>query len=405
MTFYYDTGAPLISVALTYSHTIVQTCFGKLEFWVLIFANVFTTVLFRTGYIDQDNPYIQLPWGIMKIATGLLTFFIVFYTNHCFARYAELYQIARSLMGNVHEISSELMLRLPGAVQRRKAIKYIFAGVALFFYELTMSEEDSHKTWRELDQLRIANTLTDREVQFIFQFPGPKSFLVLHWSADIIRRELGPAKERYLKTFSDKIYKIRRCSQDIADTLDLPMPFQYYHILNLMLSVNLSFWSFGMGCLDSDFAPIIFFVTTLIFMGMRELSGAISNPFGQDEVDFPTNDWLKVMYNDCVSFMEHQFELFDDEAAFDFPMQHLKDDHDLDILVDQAPRHPEDPRLTGGEAGSLLACIAACGDIPRGESQVIHAGPAQAKIDTRDDELFDDAELDGEDEDDDDDDE
>jgi len=403
MTFYYDAGAPLISVALTYSHTIVETCFGKLEFWVLIFANLLTTVLFRGGYIEQDNPYIQLPWGIMKIATGLLTFFIVFYTNHCFARYAELYQIARSLMGNVQEISSELMLRLPEPVQRRKAIKYIFAGVAIFFYELTMSEVDSHKTWRELKQLRIANTLTDREVQFIFQFPGPKSFLVLHWSADIIRRELGPAKERYLKTFSDKIYKIRRCAQDIADTLDLPMPFQYFHILNLMLSVNLTFWSFGMGCLDSDFAPIIYFVTTLIFLGMRELSGAISNPFGQDEVDFPTDDWLKVMYNDCITFMEHSFEHQEDTLAFDFPMKELLDDHDLDILVEQAPRHPTDPRLTGGAAGSMLACITACGDIPRGESTVIQAGPDEPLMSTEEDELCDDMIDDADDDDDDDD--
>lgn len=87
--------------------------------------------------------------------------------------------------------------------------------------------------------------------------------------------------------------EIRRLKQGITDMLSLPVPFQYFHLLSVMIIMNLALWAYSMGCSDSIFAPVVFFFSSLIFVGMMELSSELSDPFGQDEVDFPVQEWLQ----------------------------------------------------------------------------------------------------------------
>mmetsp|Transcript_47144 Transcript_47144/g.102593 ORF Transcript_47144/g.102593 Transcript_47144/m.102593 type:complete len:378 (+) Transcript_47144:45-1178(+) len=325
MPLHYDPSEALFVVASRFTSTIVQACFLKAEFWLLIVFNWGVAFCWYKNYIPRDEPLLEVPWDLMKIATGLLTFFIVFYTNHCFARYSQLYELVRAMLGLVQDISSELMLRCPDAAPRRRALKYIFAGIAIFFHGLGHEDGEAAMQSFEVSQLRSAQLLTEKEIDYIADFEGPRSFTVMHWALECIRTDLGTDRERYLKPFSDKVFKIRRNGDEIIQIMDLPMPFQYFHILNLMLSINLILWGYGMGCMDTFFAPAIYFVTTLIFLGMRELSGVLSNPFGDDEVDFPLTTWLLDVYNDVVYLLEHSFACDEDVYAH-FPFQLIVDE-------------------------------------------------------------------------------
>ena len=43
-----------------------------------------------------------------------------------------------------------------------------------------------------------------------------------------------------------------RISQNqIGRIMEKPMPFQYFHLLNVMIVVNLGLWAYGMGLTDS----------------------------------------------------------------------------------------------------------------------------------------------------------
>merc|ERR1712076_130887 len=92
-----------------------------------------------------------------------------------------------------------------------------------------------------------------------------------------------------------------------------------------MVTMNLCLWAFQMGRSTSIFAPFIYFMSELIFIGMVELASQLSDPFGQDEVDFPINDWLS-------SYLE---------TGVDFNEQDYWADHDLDdILPDEQALEP-----------------------------------------------------------------
>merc|ERR1711953_717678 len=113
---------------------------------------------------------------------------------------------------------------------------------------------------------------------------------------------MGPAdREDMLAGLFSKLYHVRECQAEIVALMELPMPFQYFHIMNLMLVLNLILWAYALGLVESYFAPVIFLFVQLMFQGLRELSVALSDPFGDDDTDFPLNEWLTGLYKKCYS--------------------------------------------------------------------------------------------------------
>ena len=51
-----------------------------------------------------------------------------------------------------------------------------------------------------------------------------------------------------LAGFYERIYRVRTCQAEVCQILDLPMPFQYFHIMNLMLCLNLMLWAYSLAC-------------------------------------------------------------------------------------------------------------------------------------------------------------
>merc|ERR1711879_952324 len=91
----------------------------------------------------------------------------------------------------------------------------------------------------------------------------------------------------------------------------MPMPFQYFHIMNMMLLLNLVLWAYALGCQNSYWAPVIYMFVQMMFQGVRELSTALSDPFGDDEVDFDVNTWMKILYTRMFAMLEDPFTIED----------------------------------------------------------------------------------------------
>merc|ERR1719426_78250 len=74
------------------------------------------------------------------------------------------------------------------------------------------------------------------------------------------------------------------------------MPWQYFHIMNMMIMLNLILWGYSFALEESYFATLIFVFVAAIFMGIRELSVALADPYGDDAADFPLNEWMNQLY-------------------------------------------------------------------------------------------------------------
>merc|ERR1719305_1399221 len=136
------------------------------------------------------------------------------------------------------------------------------------------------------------------------------SFLLLHWSC-ILYRTQSPRLNELEKTY----WAIRRCQDDVVELMELPMPFQYFHIMNLMMMLNLTLWAYSLALEDSYFASLIFLFVQLVFQGIRELSVALSDPYGDDEADFPLDDWMTQLYVRLAALVEDPYRV-DKHSAY-----------------------------------------------------------------------------------------
>jgi predicted membrane chloride channel (bestrophin family) len=374
----YDPGAGIMEVAFTFTSTIVPMVLGGFEFWLLLFMNLVVCVTKHLNLFDPTEYHIDLPWGLTGVTGSLMTFFVCFYNQHVFGRYNKLYALSKKMTECCLEIVSILRVQLMRnkAAQRRIA-KLVIASCFMFFFERTESgDETSALSKREFKQLKGLGLLGDLEIDHLrrhcdqYQEDALPSFIVLQWAMMLMRKETPNPEERddMLAGFNDRIFHVRTCQAEVCQILDLPMPFQYFHIMNLMLILNLVLWSYSLGCQDSYWAPVIYMFVQMMFQGIRELSTALSDPFGDDEVDFPITQWMIAVYARLYGVLEDPFDITKIDLNRDKPFidpQLAKQNKMIDVYVDLdvggesdlwcgifpcgSPSKDENTRLTQGE--------------------------------------------------------
>merc|ERR1740130_894715 len=108
--------------------------------------------------------------------------------------------------------------------------------------------------------------------------------------------------------------------------------------MNLMMMLNLTLWAYSLALEDSYFASVIFLFVQLVFQGIRELSVALADPYGDDDADFPLDDWMTQLYVRLAAICEDPYD----------PKEHSEWEHTkalkrvkagakvIDLLVDHA---------------------------------------------------------------------
>merc|ERR1711879_269087 len=90
------------------------------------------------------------------------------------------------------------------------------------------------------------------------------------------------------------------------DDLSLPVPFQYFHLLSVLIVANQFFMAYGLAFTPSMFGIPVFILASMIFLGMMEVASDLSDPFGDDEVDFPISAWIAEWFHQMVMIAEHE---------------------------------------------------------------------------------------------------
>lgn len=294
--FYYDPDMGPVYTALHFSHTLLPLIVKRPSFWVFLLVHVCVFFAHQAGYIyhvDDSKDLFYIDWHDIKVVTAITAFFQVFYTNQVFARYLHIYSSTRAMLGHVLEICLELRMHMRGNGLQQHAFlagRYMITSMILFFWEMNRSLTDAE--WRQLSERGL---VMPEERLFLEGFGTHQtSLIVLTWCADVF--QAGHTKMKLntnvLNNFLSSINKTRAVRQEVIDTLTLPVPFQYFHLLNMMVCVNLMLWGYGMGITDSVFAPVVYICAEFILLGILKLAAQLTDPFGPDEVDFPMQTWM-----------------------------------------------------------------------------------------------------------------
>lgn len=96
---------------------------------------------------------------------------------------------------------------------------------------------------------------------------------------------------------------IRSC-HEITYLMALPIPFPYFHVLNFIMVMNFLILAFAFATFKTYYAVVPFGFATLIYMGLREVSTALADPFGVDQFDFPIADFMDYAFDHSISILE-----------------------------------------------------------------------------------------------------
>ena len=80
-----------------------------------------------------------------------------------------------------------------------------------------------------------------------------------------------------------------------------PVPFAYYHISVVLMYFTYTIFSIILVPQQSTWTILFLFMSILIISGMREIAAAMSDPFGDDEGDLPTEKFIRdVRAHGCI---------------------------------------------------------------------------------------------------------
>mmetsp|Transcript_147594 Transcript_147594/g.257443 ORF Transcript_147594/g.257443 Transcript_147594/m.257443 type:complete len:380 (-) Transcript_147594:129-1268(-) len=293
-------------VAKVRAYTVVKQVFTRSTFWFFLALHLTIYFLCQYNVIKGAlKEHLHINWGFIKITTAATGFLNVLYANQCYQQYTDFHFNVRQIFGSVHEFILEFRLNVSPVDERSVivVVRYLLVTLLLFFLDLRREEPIAQIGTSDWNKLIDCGLLRRNEVEFLQSedwSPRQTTLILLHWIANITRLgfqkgnfakpEITPAQA--LRDMIDDLIHVKRHLACVRDNIGIQVPYPYFHLLNLMLCVNIFLWAVFLGVDPSIWSPLVFFSATFIFMSLMELAVLMSNPFGDDDVDFPLEEWL-----------------------------------------------------------------------------------------------------------------
>jgi len=328
-----------LATACRVDHTVIPQTVARFEFWFALVLQFALYYLNRSGRLNrvpgfENNTREQtFDWKEVHVACTLTVFFEVFYINACYKRYVTYYRQTRALFVQVMLVVYDLRLHLKyeSAAYARLVHRYVLCSM-LFFWE-RVNEERNISSLGEAIQDYKSQLLSEEEDVFLSGIDPEFRYLVtMRWSMEVLR---DAAKVTNLQPSSailahKKLQVGLELMGELNDQLTLPIPFPYFHLLNVMVCVSLILLVICLGFANSHLSCIVFLVADLVFLGLLELSSALADPFGDDDIDFPVSNWLRSSIERAEILLEYCSPLGVDNYTWDKILEH----HCNPVLMD-----------------------------------------------------------------------
>lgn len=165
--------------------------------------------------------------------------------------------------------------------------------------------------------MRERHLFTMAEIATLKEYKGYKPFLPLVWALEEVEKAMktdypnaprGPELATIIATFRGLAFEMRGHCGQITNWLKQPVPFPYFQFLTLLLMVDLTLIAYGLTNMEFHWALtfVIYLVILSSFMGLKEVAVAMSDPFGEDDIDFDTNGMLTSAYNNAIAMLKDE---------------------------------------------------------------------------------------------------
>jgi len=283
----------------------------RIDFWLFLLGHVIAWVCFNAGVFgpvgtaDDWLSLLKLGWSDLNVMFLLTALVLSFAINQAYGRFLQLGQLSKKAMGAVYDYVYEarLILDTAGLPYDRLACRWLAASVLLVLCEVKFASMPAtgHTRIRmhEWEQLVEFGLITYDEVDFLAPLdPKSRLLLMMHTAADLTQKGLQAGEVQEANVLAKSIMqKIRVCKTKQEELLDqsiMLLPFEYFHLLSLLVTGTLAFLGYTMAFSETWLAPPCYVITVLVILGLVELLSSLQDPFGPGgEVDFPVSSWVE----------------------------------------------------------------------------------------------------------------
>lgn len=202
---------------------------------------------------------------------------------------------------HLHEHDSNLQWNL---------IRHVHAAAHVQFYTL----QGADLTDDEQNVIQGRDLLTLEECNRVVAYAGFKPLLPIYWAltevkevleADSLKNRSSISAVRYelrWNEFLEAAMKLRLSCSMIVNLLKQPVPWAYFHLLNLMTFITLLLVSYCLAFVNSWVLTVfVHTIICLIVLGLKNLAAAMADPFGDDVIDFKVENFLASMYDNSLA--------------------------------------------------------------------------------------------------------
>jgi len=252
---------------------------------------------------------------MLSLTSSMLAFFVVFLASQAYARFVELYKATTDMNKALQVIASTTSVHVSEQPELRwQAIRYCIAS-ALLVYSRVNDGDVTKQNMDEDEWLRLTTTesvsvgkgssmcppvLTQAEVAALKAWEGNKPMLLHTWALHAFKKALlgtkGVDEASVMLVWvqlQNDVMKLRDATGAIVNTLLLPIPFAYFHICVALTYFTYTILAVILVPMDTIWSLPFFFLVIVLMSGMREVAGAMSDPFGDDATDFPVEKLMR----------------------------------------------------------------------------------------------------------------
>ena len=306
--FYSPQGAYFLTM-LRLGHSVGPKVLVRKDFWLLLSLHLCVFVVYNNGYIDgymdkKEKGWrlstLELEWSDVELMFILMSCALCFAINQAYFRYLHLGHLVRKMMDSVYDFAFEarLFLRKENEPYDRLGCRWAVGSSVLVLCQILRSYKDD--AVQQMDLLKLVDLEFIRPGEAEFLDPGclsarQRTLVMMHTACDCAlhgmrKADVAPATQReVLQRLVDcKSYQLQ-----LLDAANAMLPFEYFHLLSMLVTLTVAYLGLCMGICDSWIAPLAYAASVLIILGLFELLCSLNYPFdGVHEADFPLKGWL-----------------------------------------------------------------------------------------------------------------
>jgi predicted membrane chloride channel (bestrophin family) len=269
---------------------VLRALLSRYDFWAIFAcASALRFLKMRTGF---DTGLQHVVEDVPQLAQ-LITFIIVFYNSVCYARFLEAYAVTN----RCHSATLTLCAAAVGTM-RTAGGSYNVARYALALFHLSVYEARGELSW---ETLRVRQLLSAAEEAALARAAGEcPSDTVLAWLLEEVRlawQDGATLPPPLGAQVSGLVCALAAQLHQLKGVVRMPVPFAYFSLLNLYVYVFCIAVAIANAHDESEDGSFVRFAvatvaTELTFLGIRELSIMLADPFGEDHVDLKLDRYL-----------------------------------------------------------------------------------------------------------------